>query len=403
MKTLKILMTSSFYPPYHVGGACVHVKYLAEELAKRGHEVHVIHSLDAYRIKRDRRGLVRDGNDRGNVHVHSIESHLKMVDPLMAYATGKSPHIQREFERVLASVQPDIVHHHNTSLLGYSVFNRIDRIPCLYTAHDYWLICPTSNLLRNRREVCHRKTCFSCAIVHRRPPQLWRRLARSSLRSAIRSIDVILSPSEYMRRRLGEEIDQKIITMPNFVPSPPSDIADAGRSNYFVFVGMLEAHKGIMQLLRAFEEIRHDRDCGLVIVGDGSLRGSVMQFIERNSLTNRVWYEGFVDNAKLYSLYKGALALVVPSVWPENAPLVALEALSVGTPVVAANSGGLPEIVGKTDERLLFKDWEHLRSILLDFSRERFRPDAIRKVYRNNFSPGKYIDEYMKIARSFAG
>ena len=45
-------MTSTFYPPYHIGGDAVHVKYLAEELAKRGHEVHILHSIDAYNVKR---------------------------------------------------------------------------------------------------------------------------------------------------------------------------------------------------------------------------------------------------------------------------------------------------------------------------------------------------------------
>ena len=52
MDSLKFLMTCSFYPPYHVGGDATHVEYLAKELAKRGHEVHVFHSLDAYKIKR---------------------------------------------------------------------------------------------------------------------------------------------------------------------------------------------------------------------------------------------------------------------------------------------------------------------------------------------------------------
>ena len=44
METMKILMVSTFYPPYHLGGDAVHVKYLADELTKAGHEVHIIHS-----------------------------------------------------------------------------------------------------------------------------------------------------------------------------------------------------------------------------------------------------------------------------------------------------------------------------------------------------------------------
>ena len=403
METLRFLLTSSFYPPYHVGGACLHVKHLAQELAKRGHEVHIIHSLDAYRIKRGKTPPLRQTNEtyQGRIHVHAIESHFKIVDPLIAYTSGKSSRIQREFEEIVRTVHPDVVHHHNTSLLGYSVLGRVSQYLCLYTAHDYWLICPTCDLLRNRKELCRKKTCFSCAIAHMRPPQVWRRVARDSFRAAVDSIDLIVSPSEYMRKRLLSEVDQKIITLPNFVPSPPSQIEETERSNYFLFVGMLEAHKGIMKLLRVFEEIQHIRDCGLVIVGEGSLRRQVRRFIDKNSLANRVWYEGFVDDARLYSLYENALALIVPSVWPENAPLVALEALSVGTPVIGANSGGLPEIVGKVDRRLLFGDWEGLRNILVGFSGQHFPRSTARRVYETNFSPSKYVDEYLRVIRTW--
>jgi glycosyltransferase involved in cell wall biosynthesis len=209
-----------------------------------------------------------------------------------------------------------------------------------------------------------------------------------------------------MRRRLLEEIEKEIITLPNFVPSPPTRIlnkADEKPSNYFLFVGVLEPHKGIMELLKVFDEIRRDRDCGLAVVGDGSLMRSVNQFIVSRSLADRVWYEGFVDDARLYSLYKNALALIVPSVWPENAPLVALEALSVGTPVIGANNGGLPEIVGKVDGRLLFDNWEGLKKIVVEFSRTQFPSNTVRQIYESNFSPGKYVNEYMKIIRGQSG
>ena len=59
METAKILMVSTFYPPYHLGGDAIHVKYLADELSKAGHEVHVIHSLDAYNLKKNEKGRMR--------------------------------------------------------------------------------------------------------------------------------------------------------------------------------------------------------------------------------------------------------------------------------------------------------------------------------------------------------
>ena len=70
MESLRFVMTTSFYPPYHLGGDAVHVYYLANELAKIGHEVHVIHSIDAYNLKRS----TSPSNDFDN---HEIVWHWK--------------------------------------------------------------------------------------------------------------------------------------------------------------------------------------------------------------------------------------------------------------------------------------------------------------------------------------
>jgi len=74
-------------------------------------------------------------------------------------------------------------------------------------------------------------------------------------------------------------------------------------------------------------------------VGKGSLENYVQDFVAKHSLQDYVLFLGSVDNKKLYSLYANALAVIIPSIWPENAPLVALEAISVGTPVIASNMG----------------------------------------------------------------
>ncbi|MDY6917297.1 MAG: hypothetical protein SVP26_05030 [Chloroflexota bacterium] len=52
MTKLKFLFTTTFYPPYHIGGDALDVKWLAEDLATRGHEVHVMHSVEAFAPKR---------------------------------------------------------------------------------------------------------------------------------------------------------------------------------------------------------------------------------------------------------------------------------------------------------------------------------------------------------------
>jgi glycosyltransferase involved in cell wall biosynthesis len=94
------------------------------------------------------------------------------------------------------------------------------------------------------------------------------------------------------------------------------------------------------------------------------------------------------------------LALIIPSTCPENSPLVALEALSVGTPVITSNNGGLPEIVGKIDNRLIFSDLADLKSKILNFSKEDFLPSTIKRIYEQNYSPEAYVDKYIEIIRN---
>ena len=68
------MITSTFYPPYHLGGDATHVKYLAEELPKRDHEIHVMHSLNAYRAKRTNFRFVKKEPEKDNIFLHRIES-----------------------------------------------------------------------------------------------------------------------------------------------------------------------------------------------------------------------------------------------------------------------------------------------------------------------------------------
>ena len=361
-------MTSTFYPPYSIGGDATHVKYLAEELTKVGHEVHVFYNKDAYIVKRGNLSPIDEFQE--GVFTHEFESRLNL-SPYLAYLFGDVPSIDRKFNALVKEIGPDVVHHHNISLLGYRLLNNSGSYACIYTAHDYWLVCPTNNLFKNQEEICVVKNCSSCSLKSKRVPQVWR--SCRNFKMAIKNIDLLISPSEYVRKRLLQEIDVPSITLPNFVPYPPDNIPSFGYENYFLFLGMLEKHKGILNLLELFKEQRHNIKAKLVIVGGGSL-----------SLYTK------------YALYANALAVIIPSIWPENAPLVALEALSVGTPVITSSQGGLPEITEKVDKKLIFYNVSGLRDVLLSFSRSEFPSSKVKKVYKQNFSPKAYIDKYVE-------
>jgi glycosyltransferase involved in cell wall biosynthesis len=392
LETLKFLMTTTFYPPYHIGGDAIHVKYLAEELVKRGHEVQVFHSLDAYRSKKKNLPIK---SETRQICVHTVDEPFNLSS-YAAYILGNSPSIIKKFDKLLYTLKPDVVHHHNISLLGYGILEKKGPYVNLLTTHDFWLVCQLHSLLRKGSEICEGYSCLFCALKCGKIPQTWRFL--KSFKTDIKSIDLLISPSDYFRKKLAQRIDVKSVTLPNFAPHPPIDVYQVDYSDYFLFVGALEIQKGILDLLELFKQIGYNAGLKLVIVGDGSLRNHVIEFIRRNSLNTFVYCIGSIENKKeLYSLYANALAVVMPSILVENAPLVALEAFSVGCPVIASNIGGLPEIMEKVDKKLIFNNINELRNILLSFTRSDYPPTRIKKVYEKNFSPEIYVDKYIAL------
>src|SRR6266540_2391941 len=172
METLRFLMVTTFYPPFHLGGDAVHVQYLAQALAAKGHEVHVEFSPAAYGLKRKRLG--NPPSDAGDgVVLHAIPGE-GWGPPVAAHILGRSGSVGRFHSRLMDEVRPDVLHHHNISLLGLDVLEPRPGVRALYTAHDYWVRCPRNDLFKYGRYPCDAPTCLRCAFVSGRPPQLWR-------------------------------------------------------------------------------------------------------------------------------------------------------------------------------------------------------------------------------------
>ena len=108
-------MVTTFYPPQHFGGDAMYVYRLTNELARRGHRVTVVHCADAYSILRGRSG--GEFHNHPNVTVHTLESRLGAVSPLVTYLSGRPGLKMRALQRVFEE-KFDVVHFHNVSLVG---------------------------------------------------------------------------------------------------------------------------------------------------------------------------------------------------------------------------------------------------------------------------------------------
>jgi glycosyltransferase involved in cell wall biosynthesis len=164
-------------------------------------------------------------------------------------------------------------------------------------------------------------------------------LRTASLRRARR----IVVPSRYLANiaaTWGLDAD-RIEVLLNPAPAPVEVEPAPLPPNTFVYVGRLTHQKGLPVLLDAVERVP---DARLEIVGDGPERAGLEERAKSPSLAGRVTFAGALPRSEVLSHLAGARAAVLASAW-ENLPHAAVEALSVGTPVVATAVGGVPEAV----------------------------------------------------------
>jgi len=158
---------------------------------------------------------------------------------------------------------------------------------------------------------------------------------------------------------------------------------------------VLEKHKGVIKLIKVFHEIENEINCKLIIVGEGSLFNEIKKNIEKFN-SNNIILKGWISENQLYSLYREARSVVIPSEWSENNPLVALEALSFGTPVMVSNNGGLPEIARKI-KIPAFDSEEELKNLLLKIDKNEIEFEDPYSIYKQNYSPSGFISKYLSL------
>ncbi|MDX1529898.1 MAG: glycosyltransferase family 4 protein [Rhodothermales bacterium] len=408
---LRICMVTTFYPPYGFGGDAVFVRRLSRELARRGHDVHVVHCLDAYRACGGREPATPPPPDPG-VTVHRLDSGLGLLSPLATQQAGRPLFKSRRLREVLA-MGFDVIHYHNVSLVGGpKVLEFGEAAVKLYTMHEAWLICPTHVLYRFNRAPCEAPHCFACTLAHRRPVQWWR--YTGLLGRAVRHVDRFLAPSAFTRDIHRERgFHAPISVLPNFVPLPaergngrsaggnepqtgrPSDSHGPPEEPYFLFVGRLERVKGLHTLVPV---MRRWGRAPLLVAGAGSAEAALRRLAGG---APNVRFLGWLPAERLAALYRGAAAVIVPSVTYEVFPLVALEALSHGTPIIVRRLGGLPEIAVQSGGGLVYEDDAELVAALdavLDEPARRERMGRLgREAVRREWSADAHLERYFQI------
>jgi glycosyltransferase involved in cell wall biosynthesis len=193
-----------------------------------------------------------------------------------------------------------------------------------------------------------------------------------------------------------------VVHIPNFAPDPNPGGVLWEPEDYYLYVGVLEPHKGLLELAAAAALPGGPR---VKVVGRGSLEGR-LRSLQRRGLA-RIEVEGWVSPERLSHLYRHARALVIPSTWAENAPLVALEALAWGTPLLTSRRGGLSELLHEgTAGRSFEPTPEALVSAVEGFEAgdlaRALRPGS-RAAYAASHRPQGYVNSYIDLIQGRRG
>jgi glycosyltransferase involved in cell wall biosynthesis len=341
---MRILLVNDFYTPFLVGGAESAVRSLALGFKEHGHTVFVITS-----------------------HISGTDS-VQIIEGINVYRIGNFPAFQRslclasgttpmrsprkmvnEFEELLQQVSPDVIHFHNVWLLGPELL-KVSGYRKGVTFHDYWPFCLRRSLIRVNGKPCTRPEKISCRLCQLRAPATLKGLdilhtdqRQREIETALATCHFFTAPSQFAAQQISHFNRLKVQVIHNCI-TPVEIPLDQPVDNPYVLFASRGTHvKGYDLMLKAFS--RTDmKQYHLKIASN----------VPASNLPN-VEVLGWQGPENIAKLISQATCVVVPSLWPENSPMVILEALNYGTPVLASRIGGIPELILEGDTGLLFE------------------------------------------------
>ena len=380
---MKILLCNKVY--HRAGGASIYTINLAEMLRERGHEVAVFAMKDPQTLKTPWSKYFPSG-----VNMGSPLSKLRFAARCMGDRETSA-----RFKALLDAFRPDVVHLNNIhSQLSPIIAKIAHTHGCrvVWTLHDYKLLCPRYDCLRNGKEHCEAcfsdkknvlryscmKNSLSASVVAYCEALKWNRERLEAW------TDAFLCPSSYLRDKMlqGGFRPGKLHHRCNFIDTTTCKRTDYDkRGDYYCYVGRLSHEKGLETLVKAAASLPYR----LLIVGDGPLNGKL-------PVADNIEYTGRKEWPQIKEIVGAARFLVIPSEWGENNPLSVIESLCLGTPVLGARIGGIPELIkeGVTGATFTSGDKENLASAIPAMYAKSFDYASIAADAQARFSADSY-------------
>jgi glycosyltransferase involved in cell wall biosynthesis len=349
---MKILMVSNIL--YPLGGVETYMISLGEYYKKIGHEVQ-------YFGMQDTRNTVT--NSYG-IYVKNIDFRTKSLKKILyPFRIIYSIEARRKIRKLLKIYKPDVVHLNTINFnITPSIIYEIRKfhIPIIKTIHDAQIACPNHRLfIEHEMKPCTAciKGKYSNCIKNK---CIWNSRSKSIIAAfesylyhglkIYEKIDRYIVPSEFMKGihvANGISSDKMSVILNYSRMDIDSNVKTTqfSKSEYVLYFGRISAEKGIYTLLEACKSLTHIK---FVFAGVGPLLTSLAGYDNVHAL-------GFKSGTDLQSIIEKALFSVYPSEWYENSPLSVVESQALGTPVIGADIGGIPELIKNGETGILFR------------------------------------------------
>lgn len=345
---MRIILANKFYYPR--GGDCIYMIGLEDLLKKNGHEVAIFSQKYEENLDHKYKDFWPSKVDYSTRNIRNLgESLLRPI---------YSKEVKQKFKKILNNFKPDIVHLNNihsqiSPVIAQICYNK--NIPVIWTLHDYKLLCPSYSCTRNGKpcELCfenkinvikHKcvKNIVGSTIAFAEAKK-WNRDKLEMYTSNF------IAPSEFMKRKMveGGYSSKKIKVINNFIDDFKINEKVTNKEDYYLYFGRFSKEKGVETLLKAASKL----DFKLKLAGTGPL----LNEYKRKYQNNNIEFLGFKHWDDLKIILQKAQFFIIPSEWYENNPLTIIESYALGTPVLGANIGGIPELIEDHKTGLIFE------------------------------------------------
>ena len=385
---MKILLVNKFY--YRRGGDCIYVLNLEQLLKAHGHDVAVY--------------AMQYPENLPSEWSKYWPTNMSKADALKRPFGAKQ--VIRGFKELIDGFKPEIVHLNNIHTQLSPVIAEIAHqrgVKVVWTLHDYKLLCPRYDCLQNGSSIC--KECFTDKMAVLRHSCM----KNSKLASVIayleakkwnrerleHATDVFVCPSQFMADKMaqGGFETKKLRALCNFIDVEKCKRDSYEKADYYCFIGRLSHEKGAKTLIMAANELPYK----LVVIGGGPLMDDLKAVAHPN-----IEFVGFKQWDEIKVIVGKARFSVIPSEWYENNPLSVIEAQCLGTPVLGARIGGIPELIeeGVTGMTFESRNMADLKEKIQTMWNALWNYKLIASQSQNRYNAEKYYEDIMKIYKS---